>query len=93
MTALEALASGVPVVTTPVAGMSRLLASGAGLIAANFTPEALAGPVLELLADRDRRRQMGRVGRELVRREHGLEAMVSRYATLLDRLAGSRATG
>jgi len=93
MTALEALACGVPVVTTPVEGMSRLLASGAGLISTDFSPGALARLVLELLADPERRRQMGRIGRELVRRGHGLEELVSRYATLIEGLAGSAARG
>jgi glycosyltransferase involved in cell wall biosynthesis len=93
MTTLEALASGVPVVTTPVAGMSQLLASGAGLVAADLTPQALVEPVLELLADDARRREMGRIGRALVRRDHGLDEMVSRYKSFIEETAKSRARG
>jgi glycosyltransferase involved in cell wall biosynthesis len=93
MTSLEALASGVPVVSTPVEGMSQLLATGAGTIATDFTPGALARPALELLADPDRRRRMGAIGRALVERDHGLEEMIGRYATLIERLAGSSVRG
>ncbi len=93
MTTLEALASAVPVVTTPVEGMSQLLATGAGTIADGFTPDALAAPMIALLADPDRRRRMGLSGRELVRRDYGLEQMLSRYERLIEGLARSPATG
>ena len=60
---LEALSAGTPVVSTPVPGMRDLLGGGAGVIVADFTPEALAAAVRELLADPARRTRHGSRGR------------------------------
>ena len=76
---LEALAAGTPVVSTPVSGMRGLLGGGAGVVVDDFTPEALAAAIRELLHDPARRAAMGAAGAALVRERYSLEAMVAAY--------------
>jgi glycosyltransferase involved in cell wall biosynthesis len=69
--AAEALAAGLPVVTTPSGGPEALVTgSGGGVVLSGFAPEELAATVRELLADPDRLAEMRRSGREHVEREH-----------------------
>jgi glycosyltransferase involved in cell wall biosynthesis len=69
--AAEAMATGLPVVTTPSGGPEALVReSGGGVVLSGFTPEELATTVGELLADSSRLGEMRRRGREHVAREH-----------------------
>jgi glycosyltransferase involved in cell wall biosynthesis len=69
--AAEALAAGLPVVTTPSGGPEALVdESGGGVVLSGFSPEELAATVGELLADPARLEEMRRRGREYVAREH-----------------------
>ena len=61
--ALEALAAGTPLVSTPVEGMRELLATGAGAIAASMEPEVLGDLIVELLRDGAAARRWARRGR------------------------------
>jgi glycosyltransferase involved in cell wall biosynthesis len=62
---LEALACGIPVVSTPVGRTPELLAGGeCGALFPIGDAVALAGHLLALLADPDRRQAMGRAARE-----------------------------
>jgi glycosyltransferase involved in cell wall biosynthesis len=69
--AAEALAAGLPVVTTPSGGPEPLVReSGGGVVLSGFEPEELAATVRDLLADPARLEEMRRRGREYVAREH-----------------------
>lgn len=81
--ALEGLAAGTPIVTTPVEGMQALLADeAAGVIAPEMSAQGLADAIATLLADPARRKEMGRAGRDLARRSFSLEAMLDAYEQL-----------
>jgi glycosyltransferase involved in cell wall biosynthesis len=68
---LEAMACGAAVVATRVAGSSAL--AGAGVLVAPEDPGALAGAVDALLADPDRRRQLGLAARQRAVERYSLE--------------------
>jgi glycosyltransferase involved in cell wall biosynthesis len=83
--ALEALAAGVPVVSTDVAGMRELLASGAGLVVPH-DDEALATAIAELLLDPARRAEMGAEGRRLHGERFSTARMADAYREVYERL-------
>jgi glycosyltransferase involved in cell wall biosynthesis len=87
--AAEALACGVPVVTTPSGGPEQtLLGSGAGRVLNGFSSEELAAVVEELLGDTETLRTMRQRGREYVEREHSqarLGALLGEAVAELDR--------
>lgn len=67
---LEAMAMGVPVVTTDVAGAKELVVDGqTGFVVAQGNAEGLAHRLLALADDRDLRLRMGQAGRERVEGE------------------------
>ena len=55
---LEALACGLPVVTTCVSVLPKLIGNGSGLLVEKVTPEALAQAVFDCLSDAERYRSM-----------------------------------
>ena len=60
---IEAMAAGVPVVTTAAAGSASVAErAGAAVLVPARSPERLAAAIGELLADPDRRREMGERG-------------------------------
>jgi glycosyltransferase involved in cell wall biosynthesis len=65
---LDAMAAGLPVVATCVGGIPEIVEDGVtGLLVPPREPEALAGAILALASDPDRRRAMGERARERVR--------------------------
>lgn len=76
LVAAEAMACGLPVVTTPSGGPESLVReSGGGTVLSGFTPDELASTVRDLLSDRVRLAEMRRRGREYVAREHSPERL------------------
>jgi len=79
LTVLEAMASGLPVVATPVGGTPELVREGeTGHLVPVDDPEALAAAVTSLLDDPMRARNMGRQGRAVVEAGHGWDAVTER---------------
>ncbi len=88
MAALEALASGTPVVLPDRGVFPELVAlTGGGLLVPGDDPEALAEALRELRDDPDRADRLGEAGAAGVRKHFSLEVMVSRmlevYETVL----------
>lgn len=84
---LEALASGVPVVSTPVSGADDALeplADGRrpGVVA-GWEAAELAGAIAPLLADAELRAEMGRAARERAAERFGTAAMLDRWERVL----------
>jgi glycosyltransferase involved in cell wall biosynthesis len=83
--ALEALARGVPVVSTAVEGTRELLSEGAGVVVPH-EEEALAAAIVECLGDAERRAELGAVGRRLHQERFSTAHMAAAYRTLYERL-------
>ncbi len=82
---LEAMASGLPVVSTPVSGIPEVVRDGeTGFLVPEHDPPAVADALARLLADPDLARRLGAAGRDFVREEFDLDRNVDR---LLDRFA------
>jgi glycosyltransferase involved in cell wall biosynthesis/nucleoside-diphosphate-sugar epimerase len=87
---MEAMAAGVTVVTTNVAGIPELVDDGAsGLLVPPGDAESLAKRVAKLLGDPELRARFARAGRAKVEREFNLAMEVERLRhTLVESLAG-----
>ena len=82
LVALEALAAGTPVLSTPVEGMRDLLEGGAVTLTGTATASDLARGMLDLLADPARLALLGARGRELVAARYSTAAMLDGYERL-----------
>lgn len=77
-TVLESMACSRPVVGTDVGGVKEAL-SGFGLVVAPRDPEALGRAVVQLLADDEFRRELGRRAREEVLAKYRISNSVNAY--------------
>jgi glycosyltransferase involved in cell wall biosynthesis len=84
---IEAMAAGVPVVSTAVGGVADVVSHDTpGLLAAMDDDAASAGHLEALLADRARAAEMGRRGRERVAATYGVERLVAEIEALYEEL-------
>lgn len=88
--AMQAMAAGIPVVSSAVGGMPESVRDGiSGLLVPARQPDALAAAILRLLDDPELRHRLGSQGREIVEREFNTDAMINGnlkvYAELLGR--------
>jgi glycosyltransferase involved in cell wall biosynthesis len=84
---LEAMALGVPVVATRVAGVPRLVQDGvSGLLVAAGDGVALAGALAELLRDPARRDALGRAGRVTIESEYSFAVRMEKVRAVYDQL-------
>ena len=92
---LEAMACGLPVVTTDAGGMREVVHDGVeGLVVPKRNPEAIADAIGRLCSDPELRSRMGAAGRASVLREHTLEqqaeSFVRLYCEAIERYRGGK---
>jgi glycosyltransferase involved in cell wall biosynthesis len=84
----EAMASGLPVVATPVGAITELVRDGeTGLLVPPGSPAELAQALAALVADPQRRMAMGRAGLEVARRDHDMRRNNRSILALMSELA------
>lgn len=88
--AMQAMAAGLPVVSSAVGGMPESVRDGvSGLLVPPQDPAALAQAVLRLLDDPALRERLGRQGREIVEREFTTDVMVQGNLAVYRSLLGA----
>ena len=91
---LEALACGVPVVSTDVGSVSESVIEGkTGHLVPSEDVDAFAAAVSRLLADPQQCREFGAAGRALVLRSGSLDSMVKGYESLAVKMYDKAASG
>ncbi len=87
--ALEAGASGLPIVSTAVGGMPDIVVDGmTGLLVPPRRPEHLARAIINIFGNADRREAMGQTGRERIRDQFNLERHIKQVQDLYEEVAG-----
>ena len=87
LTLLEAMAVGLPVVTTAVGGNPEIVIDGhTGRLAPAGDPAALACAIVELCADRELWSVMGTLGRQRVEQNFEIRQMIRNYEELYEEL-------
>ena len=77
-TLLEVMALGLPVIATHVVGSKDIVVDGeTGILVPPQQPERLAQAILELLADQQRRQEMGQRGQQTVHNRYSLKKTVA----------------
>jgi glycosyltransferase involved in cell wall biosynthesis len=85
---IEAMALGVPVISTPVTGIPEIVRPGeTGQLVAPNDPQGLARAIERALADPALARGMARTGRELVEQQFDLRRNVSQLRELFEKVS------
>ena len=75
---IEAMAHGVPVISTPTGGIPELLRDDAGIMARQKEPAALADAIEQLLGDADIRKRYAEAGRRRIENEYSVETIIGK---------------
>ncbi len=89
MSALEALASEVPVIATRTGGLPEVVIDGeVGFLLEVGDVEGMAARAVELLQNEELRRKMGRAGRQLAIDRFDTSVVIPQYVELYERVLG-----
>ncbi len=89
LTLLEAMAVGLPIVTTAVGGNPEVVLDGqTGRLAPAGDPAALARAIVDLCGERDLWSAMGTLGRQRVEQNFEIRQMIRSYEALYEELLG-----
>ena len=89
LTLLEAMAIGLPIVTTSVGGNPEIVVEGqTGRLVPDNDPAALARAILQMCHQRDTWTVMGRLGRQRVEENFEIRKMIGSYESLYEELLG-----
>ena len=89
LSALEAMASEVPVVGTRCGGLEELVEDGAtGRLLPVGAVDAMAAAAIEILSDDARRQEMGRAGRAEAQTQYSIERILSMYEACYEEVLG-----
>jgi glycosyltransferase involved in cell wall biosynthesis len=89
--ALEALASGTPIVASDVGGLPEVVRDGeTGILVEDRNPDELARAILTLSQDHDLRNRLGRGARARALEAPGWNDVATRWADLYERIARPR---
>ncbi|MDD5430708.1 MAG: glycosyltransferase family 4 protein [Candidatus Pacebacteria bacterium] len=84
---LEAMAAGIPVIGTPVGGITDFLSDGkTGLVTEPENHEMLADKILELVRDKHIRKQIVANGQDLIRRNYTWDSIGEKFREIFSKL-------
>ena len=90
LTLVEAMTSGLPIVTTAVCGMKDLIVSGrSGLLVPIRSPEAIVSAVRSLVEHADLRRQLGTSARRDAMTDYTWDRAAEHVAAAYERVLGA----
>jgi colanic acid/amylovoran biosynthesis glycosyltransferase len=82
---MEAMAAGLPVISTPLAGVPEMVEDGGnGELVPERDPAALAAAIERLLDDPERARRLGDRGRQIAREKFSIEASAQQLREIFD---------
>ena len=91
LSALEAMASEVPVVGTRCGGLEELVEDGAtGRLLPVGAVDAMANATIEILSEPEKQQEMGRAGRAEAQEKYSIERILSMYEAYYEELLGRR---
>lgn len=91
VSAIEAMASGVPVIGTRVGGLPDIIAEGEnGYLVPPRDPEALAKAVLHLLQDPELAYRMGQTGRAMAKQKFDIRRLISDMESIYENLLSKK---
>ncbi|MFH1372895.1 MAG: glycosyltransferase family 4 protein [bacterium] len=94
LAALEAAACSRAVIASNVGGVPELVVEGVtGLLVPPGNPQRLAAAIIELANNADKQKEMGRAGRDLVKRRYLWGKSLNMMCRLYERLLGGPAEG